>query len=234
MDAQTHTAWAVGTRGEPNDQRRTALVDAFDGSQWRRIDVPLPVSRTTLTQVSAFSSQNVWASGVRDDTAGLLLHFDGRQWSLQQPAMRYDYLITAVLASSAQHAWSVGGSQSTSEVHVEHWTGQRWEGLPHPVRVGEYADYLASVLAFSERDVWVLGAAVAAHTSAPLVQHWDGRSWQVVAVPPPPFPTQHGGLWAARIPGQRAFWALGYTVERSASLSQLFLALYQQDLPAGG
>lgn len=82
--------------------------------------------------------------------------------------------------------------------------------------------WLAGVAAASSTSVWAVGRVGDGSRDEPLVEHYDGRSWQVVAVPHPlgrleAVNARGGAVWAVgdcRFKG--AGWTTGALVERSA------------------
>lgn len=81
---------------------------------------------------------------------------------------------------------------------VEHWDGHQWRIVATPPipKGGQLAD----IVALAPDDAWAVGQQLtggAENTSnAPLVEHWDGHSWHIVAHPSPPDGVQFGGITA--------------------------------------
>ena len=89
---------------------------------------------------------------------------------------------------SADDIWAVGSREdggSASLTWVRHSDGHRWTHVPSP-SPGTLQNSLRSVSTVSASDVWAAGAQVDVGDSdeRPLVEHWDGASWTVVAQPP--------------------------------------------------
>jgi hypothetical protein len=91
--------------------------------------------------------------------------------------------LNAVAAIAPDDVWAVGLTQS-STVLVEHYDGNTWQQV-HAPSPG-YVSRLAGVSASGARDVWAVGTRFLSgesQTYHPLVEHFDGTRWRVVAAP---------------------------------------------------
>jgi hypothetical protein len=107
-------------------------------------------------------------------------------WSVAKGAVpagdRQDRLV-AIAGSASDDIWAVGDRlPSPRQVFplLEHWDGRRWTysaGAP----LGGRQATLTGVAAVSASDVWAIGsfASVGATPPAPLIEHWNGRSWSL-------------------------------------------------------
>ena len=140
--------WAVGnlfTGGfaEPS------LAVHFDGSHWRQIFTPNPLQgrpgsdQNWLTSLTAFSSTDVWATGIaRDTDFGVLdytfsLHWDGVTWRVipsQNPGGNSNFNdFWASAALSPKQLWAVGETGSiTFQPMVERLKDSAWRLAPTP------------------------------------------------------------------------------------------------------
>ena len=99
------------------------------------------------------------------------------------PAGDTEDRLVAVAGSSSHDLWAVGDRWSNrNQVFplLEHWDGHHWTysaGAPLGVRQA----YLTSVAALASDDVWAVGyfAAGGSGSSAPLIEHWNGRAWSL-------------------------------------------------------
>jgi hypothetical protein len=95
---------------------------------------------------------------------------------------RSDRLV-AVAGSGPDDLWAVGERLPDSR-HVfpllEHWNGRRWAYSAGASLRGRQA-YLTSVAALTADDIWAVGdfASVGSLPPAPLIEHWNGRSWSL-------------------------------------------------------
>jgi hypothetical protein len=102
--------------------------------------------------------------------------------------------LSSVSATSPRNAWAVGtiqnGPQEVAAPLAEHWNGKSWRVVPVPDGVYHYENRLFSVSAVSAGDAWAVGNSfgrpIHLQPSAPLAEHWNGRSWTAVATPKPP------------------------------------------------
>lgn len=84
-----------------------------------------------------------------------------------------------------------------------------WRNVPNP-RIKEGT--LASVAAVSATDAWAVGGVVRRDkygdevvSASPLIEHWDGKSWSVVASP-----KFEGALSDVAVASRRDAWAVGW------------------------
>src|ERR1700730_1042782 len=95
VDPVTRTVYAVGTAARVTDVNGTmahtgVLLTLTKGAQ--EAQLPAIASNTHLLSVSASSDGEAWAAGIRDDTAGLLLHQGKtRRWQGRTPYLAHDY-----------------------------------------------------------------------------------------------------------------------------------------------
>src|SRR5437899_2411658 len=82
----------------------------------------------------------------------------------------------------------------------------QWQIVTSP-NVGTGNNYLTSVSAVSESDVWAVGYYNNGGTNQTLTEHWDGTSWSVVSSPNPG-PTSNYLLSVAAISANDV-WAVG-------------------------
>ena len=112
--------------------------------------------------------------------------------------------LASVATVAPNDVWAVGRYAVTdlagnwsSRTLGEHWDGVQWRVSPtadiavvHPAFPGETLDELHAVSTVSSNDVWAVGTAVrdlnpssTSAVGAALIEHWNGRSWSVVANP---------------------------------------------------
>jgi hypothetical protein len=99
------------------------------------------------------------------------------------PAGDYEDRLVAIAGSASDDIWAVGDrfpNQKQTFPLLEHWDGRRW-AYSAGASLGGRQAYLTSVAAFGTDDVWAVGyfAAVGSARSAPLIEHWNGRSWSL-------------------------------------------------------
>lgn len=215
--------WAVGFLERPSGAQR-AFAQHFDGTSWTSTTVP----GLALTAVRAFKPNDVWAVGYRSAEGflrTLTVHWDGSAWTMIPSPNRNDSVnvLSALSGTSSRDLWAVG-SYFDPENHAtlslaEHWNGRRWSIVP-TVDV-DLQNVLGAVYAAGVDDVWAVGYHDNARSTdgAPLIEHWDGTQWSVVAAPMTPF-----GVFSAldAIDGSSPddIWAVGDGFRRSRSPSQ--------------
>lgn len=205
--------WAVG---EDNIAPTSTLTEHFDGARWAAVSSPNPGSQDELNAVSGDASNDVWAVGNYDDPVngyqGLIEHWNGTSWSVVSsptPAGTAGNYLTGVVALSSTDAWAVGYT-GIADTLIEHWDGSQWSVVPSP-NPSQGANLLFAVTATSVTDVWAVGTyANAASDEEPLIEHWDGTSWNVVSAPVPAGnPIGPNMLEAVSAASSTDIWAVG-------------------------
>jgi hypothetical protein len=161
---------------------------------WNAVTSPPVGSEGNLTDVAALSASDAWAVGNYETPDSLqrtlIEHWNGTSWTQvpsPNPSPRFN-ILSAVAAISANDAWAVGYGDKQL---IEHWDGKTWTITANPT-ISQGNSTLSGVAAISASDVWAVGSTTTqtsaggpAHTE-PLVEHWDGASWKVVASAPLP------------------------------------------------
>lgn len=160
--------------------------------------VPGPRASATPSEYAAatrVSATDAWAVGwsFTRETAlvPLVEHGDGTAWHrvhVPSPKRAIDTYLLAVTAVSANDVW-VAGSWTPDEQHflplTEHWDGTRWTVVSVPHQRGVGFNSLYGLTAVGPDDVWAAGLQLKGSyvSERPLVEHWDGTSWSIVATP---------------------------------------------------
>ncbi len=198
--AASNDVWAVGSRiGPDNPDFGESLTEHWDGSSWSVVSTPTAtVESTSLNEVVAISSNNVWAVGGNSGNA-LVEHWDGTSWSLvSSPVFTSAGSLSAVSADSANDIWAVGGRT------ILHFDGANWSQVASPNLSA------TSVTALSPTNVWAVGtvSVFINHQTVQqaAIEHWDGTSWSIVASPNPGDPSSLQGIAAI---SANDMWAVG-------------------------
>jgi hypothetical protein len=220
---------------------------AAASSAWHRVFTPnLGSNDNDLLAIAGRSPSDIWAVGSLLPSPNATImhtlaeHYDGKRWAaVRTPRVGTEASsLYGVAALPDGTAWSVGirtqNSGHTSRSLAEHWDGRAWTVVPTP-NPGSADDMLYGVTAVSDSDVWAVGGYSGADNAFhPLLEHWDGHSWSVAAVPgracstacsarsPPrrargwrivasPNPSSNGNniLFAATAFGPHDVWAVG-------------------------
>ena len=111
------------------------------------------------SSLQVFSPNDIWIGG-SDDTyrnTGVLLHYDGAQWSK---------FAVSVISPAGEILASAGTSSSdlwlSTQTQFLHWDGSLWTYYPHQETVSD-------MIALSPSDVWAVGGN--------NILHWDGSAW---------------------------------------------------------
>ena len=202
--------WAVGLN--PSG----AMIMHWNGTAWTRTSEPGFLQGTAAT-----SPDNAWAVGGSnwfDPNATVIYHWNGSDWARQpSPNPSSGGYFNGVAATSASDAWAVGqtgpgpgeGTSPSDRTLIEHWNGRAWTRVPSPTPAP--AGGLARVTAVSPSDAWAVGWTGTGSGSGSgfnaLIEHWNGRAWNVVPVPP----SAGKGLQLNAVTGisARNAWAVG-------------------------
>ena len=179
--------WAVGLAGD------ASLILLWNGADWTRVASPSPSNNgNDLSGVAAVSSADAWAVGQFASGTGakvLVLHWDGQHWARKSaPAPENISELSGVAAISARNVWAVGSfsTASTTKTLIEHWNGTKWARVPSPNPRNSIRDTgLVGVTGTSASNVWAVGSYTTRTGDRTLIEHWNGRTWKLVASPNP-------------------------------------------------
>jgi hypothetical protein len=192
-----------------------------------------------LLGLEAVASNDVWAVGNRrhfDENIGLAEHWDGATWT-EVPTPAFGELsggLVAVSMSGPKDGWAVGNKGikgfRDQQLVAEHWNGKKWS-LSHAPDA-TFNDIFSDVSALSSDDVWAVGAFDTGGTCRcdPLVEHWDGSSWAIVALPDVT-PAQLTGVDAIAADD---VWAVGQSGGATLTMHWDGSAWSRVDSPNGG
>ena len=198
---------------------------------WQPGSIPRRVARSaSIESANVFGPADVWVFGNGNDTATSLTkltpfaaRFNGRRWSaVRMPGRGSTGYVSAL---SRDDMWAITGqglpARRTTGPRVAHWSGRSWRLAARQPELPAGAQ-LYSILALSNRDIWVAGEAPNALGTSPLAEHWNGRVWRVVSPPSRAtsaelalgdlVPDGAGGMWATstNLDGTNSsFWHYG-------------------------
>lgn len=177
-----------------------------------------------LLGVAALSSTDAWAVGYFSEPEGgprpLVERWDGDSWNVvPSPTTGVGAALADVAAVSPTDVWAVGRfnvegtTEGTGRTLVQHWDGAEWQIVPSPNAGLEQRGNgsLADVFALASDDVWAVGSHYPREefpTLQPLIEHWNGKKWEVV-----PGPSKSPGPWSELSgisgSGPSDIWAVG-------------------------
>lgn len=195
----TDDLWALGSYKTVHDSDSFVGFQSFalhwDGTNWTQVETPqTPVGGTgaSLYGMEAVATDDVWAVGMRVapdfgaavSTVGLVLHWDGSQWTeLPPPPIvsihrneLYDLAVFGPDDILAVGGHSGDGFGPPENPYVVRWDGSEWslvEGVPAP----GLQNFVEDMVAITPDDVWLVGHLYESG-SQPYLAHYDGTSWQ--------------------------------------------------------
>jgi hypothetical protein len=101
-------------------------------------------------------------------------------------------VLDGVTVTGTKQAWAVGTAgcpADQSRTLTEHWNGSAWSIVPSPNGgvTGNHFSTLQAVTAISNSDVWAVGSQAGTRNrvpvTVPLIEHWTGTRWSIVAPP---------------------------------------------------
>src|SRR5271166_4544100 len=131
-------------------------------------------------------------------------------------------ILTATAAIAANDIWAVGFANlapNPQQLLAEHWNGSSWSvvNTPNPGGAAGGSQF-HGVAAAASNDVWAVGQTLTfdnttGYTWHPLVEHWNGSAWSIVATPPlspsGTTLTTSGELNAVTVISPTNVWAVG-------------------------
>jgi hypothetical protein len=110
-------------------------------------------------------------------------------WKVQQRpspgTSSNDNGFSGVAVTSPTNAWAVGDYAtgprgSVDRVLIEHWNGKAWKVQRSPNAGGSISrSALSGVAATSSTDAWAVGYYYDGTVDRTLIEHWNGKAWQV-------------------------------------------------------
>lgn len=226
--------WAAGTLGS------TPLAEHWNGKSWSQVSTVSLSDSASFNSVLVLSPKDVWAGGqvVIPNVAiePLFEHWNGQAWTVVNGPSESAF-IRKLAGTGPTDIWAVGYTTSaTAKPVIEHFDGKQWKRVaaPFPGLGGE----LYGVAALSPTDAWAVGFATLAQVGnkqqflgspvQALIEHWDGKSWQIVPSPNVGTPSvfQRNALYAIAALSSTDIWTAGQFQLPDGSGSQLTLALH--------
>lgn len=212
--------WVVGEQ-TTNGLASHPFILHWDGSNWSKINAPdgTKGGKNSLVSVSGLTSGDVWAVGFVVPTegpiTGLIEHWNGSTWSVETPQdIPANAQFTSVKALASNDVWAVGYSSISRSGQLvlvpltEHWNGTKWSNIATPnlagLGGGNGSASLYNIDGSSASDLWVVGSV----NNGMLTEHWDGKSWTLVASPSVP---ANSSNWLSSVAstGPGNAWAVG-------------------------
>jgi hypothetical protein len=192
---RANDAWATGFAG------KRPVIEHWSGRTWKRMTVPAkalaafdsdqPVAGyhgPPFPVVGASSARNMWTF---NELTGAWLHWDGSHWSHGsipgQPGW-VNTAITSELVLGPDDVWAFGARLNNHGVtfpFAARFRGHRWvvTPMPRPRNL-----LVSAATALSAGDIWAVigyGGQVAfpAQGNGGALAHWNGRKWNLAALP---------------------------------------------------
>jgi hypothetical protein len=151
----------------PFPPQTSCLTPAAADPEWQW-ESPTPQGQT-LTAALTFSSNDIWAAGVR----GAIVHWDGKAWT---PArVPTNDSLRSIWGTSPSDVW-VGGDNGD----LFHCDGKGWTPSPSGTTLP-----IRQIWGTSPSDIWAMATTdlYSSGSADSSVLHWNGMGWSQVALP---------------------------------------------------
>lgn len=223
--AHDGTVFAVGSAQNYGltDDNSIPLFLVNHGNGWDEVtqyETDWPGSfdpNTRLTDVIAFSSDNVWAVGWHPaedgvyGAGGLIVHWDGSSLTIAEDPRNGGHFVgfplEAMAANGPNDIWAVGGYPFNPQTSaIAHYDGTSWTRIESPVSLS-----LRSLALGDDGTAWA-----ASVNSGSNLAYFDGGEWSAVA---PPRNDTYIQTFSRDPSG--AIWMLGQTTDAHSVALQL-------------
>ncbi|HVB50453.1 MAG TPA: hypothetical protein VND89_01735 [Acidimicrobiales bacterium] len=176
-----------------------------------------------LTAVSCPTTSRCWATGsvaVSETKAvAVIVQLNNRVWTASSTPVPEgtNENLNGIDCLSTTSCWAVGARETPSGEYPTalHYNGRKWTSVSVPTPSTIAANYLSAVTCPSAKSCWAVGGKEGATSlGRALVEHYNGRSWSVVASPGPGDDTL---LSAVSCPSARSCWAVGTSNDAAVS-----------------
>jgi hypothetical protein len=194
------------------------LLERSTGGAFHRVKVPKGV--TQLESIAASSASNVWievevmktVKSVATYYNGLL-RWNGHSWHLflipkavfgtsGSPSGR-------ISTSGPSSTWFILNTGTTKGTESVRFTGHSY--IKKPIKLPTNAD-LGGLAAGSAKSVWAYGTSSTSTGQHPFTEHFTGKSWHLVKVPPVSYLTTAQSIAAA---GSKAYLVGSYSPKKA-------------------
>jgi hypothetical protein len=181
-------AWAAGYASDGTDTN--TLIEHWNGTAWSVIPSANPYATSNRLSSIFFipGSTRVWAVGDGGSPRQAFIErgkATGWQVVPSPTPSGTQSTLASVFGWQPDQAWAVGSYvDGSTRTLAEHWDGTSWSIVPTP-NPSSTTNLFTAVDIFSPTDIWAVGEYRDDTTGStkPLVEHWDGTSWAVVATP---------------------------------------------------
>jgi len=183
--ASSSACMAVGTYVD-SEVKGHPLSASWNGTEWKLQEVPTPVgtSANYLHGVSCTASNACTAVGYSDGKI-LAERWNGAEWKIQTTPATSGSLEDVSCASAA--CMAVGTNTGTTSALAVVWNGTEWKASEVLTPGGATKAILDDVSCASASVCFAVGWYENAASSYQFAEGWNGTSWQIHPIPPPPF-----------------------------------------------
>jgi hypothetical protein len=195
-DARDDSATSLAGVACPAPSGCFAVGDAatplhWDGAAWSIAAFDTTSSQSHLSAVSCARPTDCFAVGSFESGSvekTLIEHWNGAAWSIvpsPNPTGSFESQLYGVSCPTPVSCIAVGSKATASaqSALIEHWNGSSWSIVAGPVPTGAETAELFGVSCAGSTSCNAVGLNISKRSFAPLAEHWNGKSWSIVATP---------------------------------------------------
>jgi hypothetical protein len=216
--------WVFGT-GEHGGRFVFPVARHWNGRRWSQVKLPKAVNNSGMSCAGASSPANVWAfAGGDPSIARIPRKIPALRVRAARLTVAEDFpgtFVTGCNVVGSGDVWVFGGAEDG--IGTWHLTGSHWAER----NTGKNVLFNASAVTAS--DIWATGANGLGLTPAPVLEHWNGRSWSpdtsITSVLPKPTKNKRVALDAVNALSANDVWVLVQVI-RESDLSSSFIVVH--------
>jgi hypothetical protein len=181
LATSSRNVWAFGSFA-PQGLAATPYIAHWNGSKWQWLSRGRPGD---ILAAAVLGPADVWATAFRPNQVE---HWNGSSWrGYSVPGQG----VQAFAGISSGDVWAIARNASNDQFEALRWNGSAWLQVSIPaVTLPTNGQSLpAGIAAASRHSVWAVGAigypdpVTTLPDGIPVAYHWNGSSWQSLAVP---------------------------------------------------
>jgi hypothetical protein len=189
----TSSCIAAGTYMLGDHGRVLPGVAQWNGTKWTTTAVPVPPDPSghgILFGVTCATSTSCFVVGsytTNQRVRALIDHWDGKRWAFvarPRPTGATSSELHAVSCASTSSCFAVGTTNISGrgiQTLAVRWNGARWSVTSTPSQNQARVNELDGVSCPTATNCFAVGTYIRGVQGPPLVEHWNGTSWSLVA-----------------------------------------------------
>lgn len=173
-----------------------------------------PSGPAALTSIACPGANECWAIGATSDPtasgdkAPVIDRFNGAAWSSVTAPQLSGGQLASIACPGPADCWAVGWGSGSTNLLIAHYDGGGWSVAAGPALPQGDVGGLDGVACTGAADCWAVGGVFTANAAEPLIAHYAGSGWSLVAGPAV---ASGGELHAVACVALGECWAVGET-----------------------